>query len=234
MRNVQVEQNRFVYYVYLDNFLEINYNFKYGLLDSKKNVVSKGEGCDEDMEDSKIIQLFWERDESAIRETSRKFGSYCRSIAQGILKNHEDSEECVNEALMRAWESIPPKKPPSLCAYLGRITKNIALDSIRHSAREKRGGGELMQVYEELAEIISDGTSVEGALERKEMMSAVSRFLRKSPDINRRAFVLRYWYCRGVRDVARELGLKEDHAYVILSRMRVKLRNYLKKEGYEV
>lgn len=186
------------------------------------------------MEDHEIIQHFWERDESAIREASQKFGSYCRSIARGIVKNHEDSEDCVNEALMRAWEAIPPKKPTSLCAFLGRITKNIALDRIKLSACEKRGGGELALVYEELAEVVSDGTSVDGALERKEMMSAISRFLRTSPNVNRRAFVLRYWYCRGVRDIAQELGIKEDNAYMILSRMRVKLRNYLKKEGYDV
>lgn len=186
------------------------------------------------MEDCEIVQLFWERDESALRETSRKFGSYCRSIAQGILKNHEDSEDCVNEALMRAWESIPPKKPPSLCAFMGRITKNIALNRIKFSTREKRGGGELTLVYEELAEIISDSTSVEDDLERKEMMSAISRFLRRSSDVNRRAFVLRYWYYRSVRDIALELGIKEDYTCVILSRMRIKLRNYLKKEGYNV
>ncbi len=186
------------------------------------------------MEDCEIVQLFWERDETALRETSRKFGSYCRSIARGILKNHEDSEECVNEALMRAWEAIPPKKPPSLCAFMGRITKNIALNRIKFSAREKRGGGELTLVYEELAEIISDSASVEDTLERKEMMSAISCFLRKSPDVNRRAFVLRYWYYRSTRDIALELGIKEEYACVILSRTRAKLRNYLKKEGYDV
>lgn len=186
------------------------------------------------MEDHEIIRQFWERDESAIREASRKFGSYCRSIARGILKNNEESEDCVNEALMRAWESIPPNKPTSLCAFLGRITKNIALDRIKLSAREKRGGGELTLVYEELAEIVSDGTSADDALERKEMMSAISRFLRRSSDVNRRAFVLRYWYCRSVPDIALELGIKEENAYVILSRMRVKLYNYLKKEGYDI
>lgn len=186
------------------------------------------------MEDREIIQLFWERNETAVREASLKFGTYCRSIARGILKNHEDSEDCVNEAFMRAWEAIPPQRPPSLGAFLGRITKNIALDRVKLSAREKRGGGELPLVYEELSEVISCGTSVEGELERKEMMSAISGFLRKCSDVNRRVFVLRYWYCRSVEDIAWELGLKENHVYVTLSRMRTKLRNYLKKEGYDV
>lgn len=186
------------------------------------------------MEDHEIIQRFWERDETAVRESSQKFGSYCRSIARGILKNHEDSEDCLNEALMRAWEAIPPKKPSSLCTFLGRITKNIALDRLKRSSAEKRGGGELALVYDELAEIVSDGIGVEGTLERKEMMSAVSRFLRGSSEVNRRAFVLRYWYCRSVRDVAAELGLKEENTYVMLSRMREKLRNYLRKEGYDI
>lgn len=186
------------------------------------------------MEDREIIQLFWERDESAIRETSQKFGGYCRSIARGILKNYEDSEDCVNETLMRAWESIPPKKPPSLGAFLGRITKNIALDRIKYSQREKRGGSELTLVYEELSEIISGDSGADDILVRKEMMSLISRFLRGSSDVNRRVFVLRYWYCRSVSDIARELGLKEDHTYTILSRMREKLRRYLKKEGYDI
>lgn len=186
------------------------------------------------MEDHEIIQHFWERDESAIRETLQKFGSYCRSIARGILNNHEDSEDCVNEALMRAWEAIPPKKPQSLCAFLGRITKNIALDRIRASHSEKRGGGELALVYEELDEIIADARSVEDDTERREMMSEISRFLRKSKENDRRAFVLRYWYCRSVDEISRELGIKEENVYVILSRTRVRLRDHLRKEGYDV
>ena len=186
------------------------------------------------IEDQDIIQRFWDRDESALRETTRKFGRYCSSIAQKILNNHEDSEECVNETLMRAWESIPPKKPQSLCAFLGRITKNIALDRIRFAKSEKRGGGELPLVYEELDEIIADAKNIEDTMERKEMMSAVSHFLRKSKDNDRRVFVLRYWYCRSIDEIAREMSMKEDNVYTILSRMRVKLRDYLKKEGYYV
>lgn len=186
------------------------------------------------MEDQEIIQLFWERSESAVQEASRKFGNYCGSIARGILNNHEDSEDCVNEALMRAWESIPPKKPSSLCAFIGRITKNIALDRIKSSERKKRGGGELALVYEELAGIVSDGTSVEDEFERKEIMSAISNFLRNSSKQNRQVFVLRYWYCRSAPEIAAELYIKEEHTYVILSRMREKLREHLKKEGYDI
>ena len=186
------------------------------------------------MEDHEIIQQFWDRNEGAVREASRKFGNYCRSIARGILNNHEDSEECVNEALMRAWESIPPKKPQSLCAFLGRITKNIALNRIKLLNTEKRGGGELALVYEELSEIISDAKSVEDTMERKEMMTSISRFLRRSKDNERQVFVLRYWYCCGVPEIAQELGLKEENVYVILSRTRARLREHLKKEGYDV
>ena len=186
------------------------------------------------MEDHEIIQHFFERDESAIRETLQKFGSYCRAIARGILNNREDSEECVNEALMRVWEAIPPNKPRSLCAFLGRITKNIALDRIKALNAGKRGGGELALVYEELEDVISDAGSVESNMERREMMSEISRFLRKSKDNDRRVFVLRYWYCRGVDDIARQLGLKEENVYMILSRTRIKLRDHLRKEGYDI
>lgn len=186
------------------------------------------------MEDQDIIQLFWSRSELAIQETLQKFGSYCRSIAKGILKNHEDSEECVNEALMRVWESIPPKKPESLCAFIGRITKNIALDRIKRSESKKRGGGELELVYEELAEMVSNNSSVEDELEHKEMMSAISKFLRNSSKKNRQVFVLRYWYCKSVSEIAAELGIKEENTYVILGRMRGKLHDYLIKEGYDI
>lgn len=186
------------------------------------------------MEDNEILRLFRERDENAILAVSRKFGTYCHSIARGILHNHEDSEECVNDAYMRAWESIPPHDPPSLGAFLGRVTKNLALDRIRSERREKRGGGETALVFDELSEFISDGVSVENELERKEMSAAVSRFLRKSSDLHRRAFVLRYWYCAAVRDIAAELGIKEHNVSVILGRMRHKLREYLRKEGYDV
>lgn len=186
------------------------------------------------MEDSEIVRLFWEREETAVSEASRKFGTYCRSVAGGILRNREDAEECVNDALMRAWESIPPKKPTSLGAFLGRITKNLALDRIRMSLREKRGGGEIPLVFEELDEVISGSADVHGELERKEMTAAINRFLRKSEAVNRRAFVLRYWYCRSVGEVARELGISENSVSVKLSRMRKKLREFLKKEGYDI
>ena len=200
----------------------------------RKKVVCNGKEGDRFMEDHEIIQQFWDRNEGAVREASRKFGNYCRSIAKSILNNHEDSEECVNEALMRAWESIPPQKPQSLCAFLGRITKNIALNRIKLSNSQKRGGGEVALVYEELEEIISDTKSVEDTMERKEMMSSISRFLRKSKDKDRQVFILRYWYCCSIPEIAQEVGLKEENVYVILSRTRTKLRDHLKKEGYDV
>lgn len=186
------------------------------------------------MNDSEIVNMFLERNERAIGEMSGKYGRYCGSIAQGILKNYEDAEECVNDAYMRAWESIPPQNPTSLKAYLAKITKNIALDRIKALGRDKRGGGELPLVYEELEFLAADTRSVEGELERKEMLAAVNRFLKRSSTVHMRAFVLRYWYCESVAEVARELGLRENHVAVILNRMRNRLRNYLRKEGYTI
>ena len=186
------------------------------------------------MEDSEIVKLLTERSEQAVAAVSQKYGRYCKKIALNILQNNEDADECVNEALMKLWNSSPPSTPDALQLFLARIVKSAAYDKLRLSQREKRGGGEVALVFEELEEIISDTKSVEDTMERKEMMSSISRFLRKSKDNDRQVFVLRYWYCCGVPEIAKELGLKEENVYVILSRTRTKLREHLKKEGYDV
>ena len=106
------------------------------------------------MEDSAILRLYWQRDEQAIRETETKYGAYCRTIARGILSDQEDAEESVSDAWLRAWESIPPKRPEKFSAYLGKLTRNLCLSRLRERSARKRGGGELPLALEELAECV--------------------------------------------------------------------------------
>ena len=109
------------------------------------------------MEDQKIVQLYWDRNEKAILETSAKYGVYCTSIAKNILGDVEDAKECVNDTYLSAWNSIPPHKPRMLSAFLGKIVRNLSLNRYRHNAAAKRGGGQLPLVLEELSDYLSAG-----------------------------------------------------------------------------
>lgn len=186
------------------------------------------------MEDSEIIALFMERDEKAIAASSEKFGTYCKTIARRILRNEEDVSECVNDVYLKAWESIPPKKPPVLATFFGKLTKNHALNLLKRSKTEKRGSGTEELVFEELEECISDRFSVESELERKELVAAINRFLENAGETNRKAFVLRYWYCADIPYIAGYLGVSENNASVILNRTRKKLKQFLIKEGFTI
>lgn len=186
------------------------------------------------MEDCEIIRLFFERDEKALRETQKKFGAYCRSIAFNILNNSEDAEECVNDTYMRAWENIPPTKPASLGAYLGRIAKNLALNRINFFGYEKRGGGSKELSFDELDEFVSGESSVESEAERKEIIAAVNEFLRSLPLKKQQLFIGRYWGMCSQAQLAKRFGMSENTVAVNLGRTRKKLKEYLKKRGFEI
>jgi len=113
------------------------------------------------MDDEKIVQLYWDRDERAIPATAEKYGNYCNAIAENILANREDAEECVNDTYLRAWNSMPPHRPGILSAFLGKITRNLALNRLRQNGAEKRGGGAVNAVLEEIGEFLSDADTVE-------------------------------------------------------------------------
>lgn len=186
------------------------------------------------MEDREIIELFFDRDEAALREVSRKYGTYCKTIAQNILNNTEDADECVNDTYMRAWESIPPKKPSVLSAYLGRITRNLALNRIRFFKYEKRGGGEADLSFDELDEFLSGNYSVEIETERKEFIAAINSFLDKLPARHRQLFVERYWGCCNLAELAARYGMSQNGVSENLLRTRQKLKKYLSKRGFEI
>ena len=186
------------------------------------------------MDDSEIIRLYQARDEQALAATAAKYGAYCASIARNILKNDEDADECVNAVYMKVWESIPPKNPPRFAAFIGKLTKNHALNLLKASSREKRGGGSVEAVYEELEEVLADGSGADTELIRNELLAAINKFLKKTPAKSRQAFVMRYWYCCDIEYIARRLGQTENNVSVLLHRTRQKLKEYLIKEGFAV
>lgn len=186
------------------------------------------------MEDREIIGLFFKRDETALREVSQKYGTYCKAIARNILNNTEEAEECVNDTYMRAWESIPPKKPSVLSAYLGRITRNLALNRIRFFKSQKRGGGESDLSFDELDEFVSGKYSVEIESERKEVVAALNAFLDKLPARQRLLFVGRYWGCCDLAELAKRHGMSRSAVSENLAKTREMLRNYLSKRGFEI
>lgn len=183
-------------------------------------------------EDSDIVRGLFDRDESALSEVSRKYKGYCSSIARNILGNEQAAEECVNDTLMRLWESIPPAKPDYLPAFIGKIARNIALNAVRRESALKRGGGEIDAILDEAAEIISRGDSVEVTAQRHEIMAAVNDWLGTLPEKKRAVFVLRYWHCRSTSDVAQCVGMSRANVENVLKRGRQKLVEYMNKRGF--
>ena len=182
--------------------------------------------------DSEIIELFNLRDERAISAAGSKYGRYCTAVAMNVLGNRQDAEECLNDALLKAWESIPPAKPDNLPGYLAKITKNISLNRYRSTHTEKRGSGDIDSVYEELSECVPDKNNVERNYEHKELIEAINAFLAKLSADKRDIFVLRYWYCMSVSEAAAHVGVSENRAAVELFRIRKKLIKYLEKRGF--
>lgn len=186
------------------------------------------------MDDESIIRLYWERDERAIEITAEKYGPYCGAIAGNILGSREDREECLNDTYIRAWNSMPKDWPRLLQAYLGRITRNLAFNRYRREHAKKRGGGEAALVLEELSECVSGAESVEGAMDRRELIEAIGVFVRGLPENKRSIFVRRYWYADRVDKIARDRGLAPGTVSKTLERTRKQLRGYLTERGFEL
>lgn len=186
------------------------------------------------MDDAKIVQLYWERDEQAIHLTADKYGHYCTSIAKNILGNQEDTEECVNDTYMNAWNSMPPHRPNILSTFLGKITRNLSLNRYKHNAADKRGGGQMMVIFDEIAELVSDTDSVEEEIDRKELVKAIDSFLGTLSIEKRSLFVRRYWYFDSISDIAIRFGMTENNVSVTLNRLRLKLHSYLSERGFEL
>ena len=184
------------------------------------------------MEDMSIVDLYWKRREEAITETQVKYGGAFYSIIYGILRNHEDAEECVNDTYVKLWRSIPPDQPDNLGAFGARVARNTALDRLKSYTREKRAHSEV--VYEELSECIPSQETVEGVVDRIELSRAISGFLSSQPPERRVIFMRRYFYMDTSRDIAKLLHIPEAKVRMTLHRMRKKFKEYLEKEGFEV
>lgn len=186
------------------------------------------------MDEKQIIDLYWVRSERAIDETARKYGKFCHCIAYNILANHQDSEECVNDTYLNAWNAIPPKRPNKLSAFLGKITRNLALKTYERYTAEKRGGGQVVLALEELAECIPDPNTVERMVDNRILADKLNVFLSQLPGEARRIFLRRYWNLNTVREIAEVYGISESKVKMSLMRTRGKLRSFLEQEGIEL
>lgn len=184
------------------------------------------------MKDKEIVQLYWDRDEQAVRATSKKYGAYCQKIAMNILNDYGDAEECVNDTYVKVWNCIPPHKPERLATFLGKITRNLSFDVYKKKHTSKRGEGQVDVVLDELSEIISGGYEPENEIIKQELMNEINQFLAKLPQNKRQIFVCRYWYADSVTEIAKRFGMTENSVSVCLSRVRVDLKNYLVERGY--
>ena len=186
------------------------------------------------MEDEEILDLYFARDERALAETDRKYGPYCFTLANSILNNPQDAEETVSDTYLKAWHSIPPKRPNILKMFLAKITRNLAFSRWRSCAAQKRGGGELELVLEELSGCIAAPGSVEDRLSGRELAKAIRCFLNTLPRREQDIFLRRYFFVEESGAIAARYGMKPATVLRTLSRTREKLKQYLTQEGYAV
>lgn len=186
------------------------------------------------MEDNEIIRLYWDRNEQAVKETSEKYGRYCKTIARNILLSEEDADECLDDTYLKAWNSMPPQRPAHLAAFLGRITRNLSFNRYKRQRAGKRGGGELPLILDELADCVSDVDDVEEMIHRQELIKAVDSFVGGLSERRRRLFVRRYWYADSVAEIAKDAGMLEGTVSKALERTRKQLRAYLTERGFEL
>ncbi len=183
------------------------------------------------MDDKKIIELYFRRSEQAIAETQKKYGKYCRYIANRILECDEDAEEVENDTYLKTWNTIPPNSPENLKPYVGMISRSLALDAYEKRHAGKRAG-EVPLILDELAECIPDGSG--DYAESFALRDSLNRFVRSLPETTQKVFIRRYWYASPVAEIAREYSMKESAVTVLMLRTRKKLKDHLKKEGFEL
>lgn len=186
------------------------------------------------MEDVKIVELYFNRDEKAISETQIKYGKYCYNISYNILSNNEDVQECLNDTYLHAWNSIPPNKPSILSTYLGKIIRRLSIDSYRKSKAQKRGGSEYTLSLDELDECLSNNVDSKDLVDEKILTETINAFLSRLSKTERTIFVLRYFNFDSINEISKHFGFKESKTKMILKRTRDKLKDYLNKKGYTI
>ena len=183
------------------------------------------------MEDQGIVELFFDRSEQAIVETDKKYGGYCYAIAYNILACREDSEESVSDTYLTAWNTIPPRKPNFLNAFLGKITRHISIDRWRKQNAQKRGGKEMILALDELGECVA-AQGLEAELSQRELARVLNSFLTALPETERNVFLCRYWYLDSIEAIVKITGFSQSKVTSMLHRTRGKLRKKLNEEGY--
>jgi len=183
------------------------------------------------MTDEKIIELYFERSESAIDETEKSYGKYFHYIAYGILCDEDSANEIVNDTYLKAWNTIPPERPYNLRAFLGRITRQLSINRLEHDRAQKRGGKEYFLALEELDECISDPGTADDMTDMAALRDLLNEFLRSSSVEVRRVFIKRYWYMHSIDKIANDLSMSKSKVKSMLMRTRKRLKKYLTDEG---
>lgn len=184
------------------------------------------------MEDDKIIALYWQRNEDALRETAAKYGSYCMKLSMNILNDPQESEENVSDAYLHTWNAIPPQRPQKLLAFLAKITRSLAINRYRAARAQKRGGDTVALSLEELDFCTPDRTKTEDTVDAAALSDCISRFLHRQGEDARRIFMRRYFHCETIEEIARRFGVSEAKVKSSLFRTREKLRKHLESEGF--
>lgn len=184
------------------------------------------------MQDSQIVELYWNRNETAIDQTDKKYGRYLAKIAYNILADREDSRESVNDTYLAAWDSMPPHRPQALSTYLGKLTRRISIDLFRKKTSQKRGGSEYTLSLQELEEGISGGNTTEQALDLQLLSETIEGFLRSVTAEARNVFIGRYYYLDSVKQIAAYCHISESKVKILLYRTRQELWAHLQKEGF--
>ncbi len=179
------------------------------------------------MRDSKIVDLYWNKDEQAIAQTQEKYGHYCYSIAYHIIFDHEDAKEIENDTYLKAWNAMPPHRPNMLSTFLGKITRRLSLNRLREKDALKRGNGEVALSFEELENVIGQDSKKES-----ELTEILNTFLETLPKEERKVFVCRYWYFDSIEEIAHDFNFSQSKVKMMLKRTRDKLSKTLMKEGY--
>ena len=183
------------------------------------------------MEDQKIVQLYFNRDETAIQETKNKYENYCFSISRAILHNQQDSEEIVNDTYLATWEAIPPHRPVNLGTFIGKICRRLSINRWRMLSADKRGAGEVPLSLDELENCIPDGKSFSDTLQQSILTDCIDEFLSALKESERKVFVCRYWYFDSIADISKRFGFTTSKTKMMLKRSRDKLKDHLIKEG---
>lgn len=185
------------------------------------------------MDDDKIVELYWERKEEAIKETSIKYGGLCTHIAKNILSSREDSEECVNDTYFAVWNAIPNERPSRFSAFISRITRNLALKKYEYISAAKRNPTAITSL-EELGDCVSGTESLESEVESRRIVITIDKFLWRQGEEKRNIFIRRYWYFDSIENICERTGFTQSKVKSMLYEMRQKLRKYLESEGIEV